>query len=126
MNIGALINNNQRPLKLAHVGSINSKVSLQWNVNGNVWRHIYKGTARPDSTVKCCEFIVGSRNRSAKITFDNIAILAKTSVHVSEYHSFVLPLFLEGVIDRFTFVLSSHSSQIFLFCFRNSDCIICV
>ena len=84
VHVGALVDDDQRPLELAHVLGVDPEVGLQRNVDLHALRHVDERAARPDARVQRRELVVGRRDDRAEVLLDDVLVLAQAAVHVEE------------------------------------------
>ena len=71
VQVSALLDNNERMLKLSGTLCVQAKIALQRIVKAHAGRHIDKGSARPNGIMKCRKFVVGRRNEGTEVLLDH-------------------------------------------------------
>ena len=68
VHVGALVDDDQRPLELAHVLGVDPEVGLQRDLDVHALRHVDERAARPDRGVQRGELVVADRDDRARST----------------------------------------------------------
>ena len=111
MDLGPLLDDDQRPLELAHVLGVDPEVRLQRDVDLHPRRHVDERSAAPDRRVEGGELVVLDRDHGAEVLLDQVGILAHRGVGINEDDPLFLQVFAEAVIDDLGLVLGADARQ---------------
>ena len=87
VNARAILNHDQRPLKLPRIFGIDSKKALQRRVSMHALWYIDKRAARPDRRIQCRKNIVIGMNQRRKILFDDFGMFLNRRIRIHENDS---------------------------------------
>ena len=111
MDLGALLDDDQRPLELAHVLGVDPEVGLERDVDLDAGRHVDERSAAPDRRVEGGELVVLDRDDRAEVLLDQVGILAQRRVGVDEDDALLLQVLAEAVVDDLRLVLGADAGQ---------------
>src|SRR4029453_16876596 len=118
---GALVDDDQRTLELAHVFRVDAEVGPERHLDLDPRRHVDERAARPDGGVQSRELVVVLRDDRPAVLLDELLLLAQAGIHVQEEHALVLEILLELVVDDLAFVLRADAGQVLLLGLRDSE-----
>ena len=105
MDVRALIDDDQRPFKLAHLFRIDAEIRLQRFFQFYPFRDIDERTARPHSAVERGELVVGIRHNRREVLLHQFRNLLQSGVGIQENDALLLNFLQHVVINRFRFIL---------------------
>ena len=111
MHLGALVDDDQRPLELAHVGRIDAEIGLQGELDLHPLRYVDERAARPDRRIERGELVVGRGDDRAEILAQQVGMLAEGRVGVGEDHALPRHLFPQRTVDHLALVLGLHAGE---------------
>ena len=114
VDVGPLVDDDHRPLELAHVLRVDAEVGLQRHLDAHARRDVDERAARPDGRVERCELVVVQRDDRAEVLADEVLVLTQARVHVEEQDALPLELLLELVIHDLGLVLGAHAGEVLL------------
>ena len=88
-------------------------------------RYIEKCPPTPYGPVKRREHMISRWHKFHEVFADDVFVFMNRDRHILEYHSLILKLLTEAMIDDLTIILSPYSSEDFSFCLRNAETIEC-
>ena len=121
MDVRALVDEDQRPLELAHVLGVDAEVRLQRHLDVHARRHVDEGASRPDGRVERRELVVVLRDDRAEVLLEEILVLAQRRVGVEEDHALLLEILLELVVDDLRLVLRADAGEVLLLGLRDAE-----
>src|SRR3712207_9551373 len=71
-SVGALVDDDQRALELAHVLGVDPEVGLQRDLDVHALRHVDEGAARPHRRVQRGELVVADRDDGAEVLLEDV------------------------------------------------------
>ena len=84
VHVGALVDDDQRPLELAHVLGVDPEVGLQRNVDVHARRDVDERSPTPHGGVQRGELVVAGRDHGAEVLLEDLRVLAQRGVGVQE------------------------------------------
>ena len=75
VHVGALVDDDQRPLELAHVLGVDPEVGLQRDVDVHARRHVDERATRPHRGVQRGELVVAGRDDRAEVLLEELRML---------------------------------------------------
>ena len=114
VHVGALVDDDQRALELAHVLRVDAEVGLERHLDLHARRHVDERAARPHGRVQRGELVVVLRDDRAEVLLDELLVLAQGGVHVQEDHALVREVLLKLVVDDLGLVLRADARQVLL------------
>ena len=114
VHVGALVDDDQRALELAHVLRVDPEVGLQRQLDLHALRHVDERAARPDGRVQRRELVVVLRDDRPEVLLHELLVLAQPRVHVEEEHALLLELLLDLVVDDLGLVLGADPGEVLL------------
>ena len=111
VHFGAFIDNDQRPLELAHILRVDAEIGLQGKVDLHSRRDVNEGAARPNGRVECRELVVVWRNDGAEILAQQIRMIAQGRVGVGEDHSLLAEIFFQRAVHDLALELGFDAGQ---------------
>ena len=121
VDVGVLVDDDQRPLELAHVLGVDPEVRLQRHLDAHAGRHVDERAARPHGRVERGELVVVRRNDRAHVLLDDVLVLAERRVHVEEDHALRLEVGLQLVVDDLRLVLGADAREVLLLRLRDPE-----
>ena len=116
VHVGVLVDDDQRPLELAHVLRVDPEIGLQRHLDPDARRHVDERAARPDRAVQRRELVVVLRDDRAEVLLDDVLVLAQAGVHVEgEEHALRLEVGLQLVVDDLRLVLGAYPGEEYFF-----------
>ena len=100
MHVRALVDDDQRPLELAHVLGIDPEIGLQRDLHVDALRHVDERAAGPDGGVQGRELVVPDRDDGTEVLLEEVLVLLEPGVGVEEDHALALELFVDLVVDH--------------------------
>ncbi len=94
MHLGPFVDDDQRPLELAHVLGVDAEIGLQRELDLHALGHVDERAARPDGRVERGELVVVRRNDRAEVLAHQVGVLADGRVGVGEDHALLAEVFL--------------------------------
>ena len=91
MHLGPFVDDDQRPLELAHVLGVDAEIGLQRELDLHALGHVDERAARPDGRVQRGELVVGRRNDRGEVLAHQIGMLADGRVGIGEDHALAWP-----------------------------------
>ena len=101
-DVGALVSHNQRPLKLAAIGLVDTEVGHQLDGATHAWRYVGEGTVGENGRVERRVEIVGIRHHRTQVFLHQIRMFLHGFAHGAENYSGLLQLLLIGGRNRYT------------------------
>ena len=92
VHVGALVDDDQRPLELAHVLGVDPEVGLQRDVDVHARRHVDERAARPHRGVQRGELVVPGRDHGAEVLLEDLRVLTQRGVGVEEDDALLLQI----------------------------------
>ena len=114
-----------RVFELTSTWCIQTEIGLQWNIHLHACRNIYKGTARPNGTMKSCPFMICRRNQCHPVFFYDFFMFMKCCFNISINYALFYKIFLNAVIYDFGVILGTYACKRCFFCFWNTEAIKC-
>src|SRR5215208_1782477 len=111
VDVGVLVGDDERPLELAHVLSVDPEVRLKRDIHANAGRDVHERAARPHGRVQRCELVVVRRDDGPEVLLNDVLMLAQARVHVQEDDALFLELFLQRVVDDLGLVLRANAGE---------------
>jgi hypothetical protein len=111
VDLGALFEDDQRPLELAGVLAVDPEVGLQRERDLDALGHVDERAARPDRAVECRELVVLGRDDRAEPLLDDVVVFLERLVHAHEHDADVGQLLADAVVDDLAVVLRAHAGQ---------------
>ena len=111
MDLGPFLDDDQRPLELAHVLGVDPEVGLERDVDLHAGRDVDERAAAPDRRVERGELVVLDRDDRAEVLLHEVGMLADRRVGVDEEDAFLLQVFAQAVINDLRFVLGADAGQ---------------
>ncbi len=124
MDRGPFVDNDQRPLELAHVFRIDAEIGLQRKINVHARRNVNERAPRPDGRVEGRELVVTRGNDRGKILPEQVGIIFESRVGVGKDDTFLREVFLQAAVDDFRLVLRLDAGEVFLFRLGNSQAVV--
>ena len=121
MHLGPFIDDNQRPLELAHLRGVDAEIGLQGELDLHPRRHVDERPARPDRRIQGGKLVVGGGNQGAEILPHQVGIVAQAGIHVAEDHALLGQLLLERAVDHLALVLGLHAGEELLLRLRDAQ-----
>src|SRR5437763_5124630 len=101
VHISTFVDDDQRPLELAHVLGVDAEVRLQRDVDVHTLGHVDKRAAGPYGRVQRGELVVTGRDDRAEILPEKVFLLAQTGVRVEEQNALTFEVFTNLVVNNF-------------------------
>ena len=111
VDVGVLVDDDQRPLELAHVLGVDPEVGLQWDVHVHALRHVDEAAAGPDRGVQRGELIVAHRDDRGEVLLEKVRVLLERGIGVQEDDTLVRQVLVGLVVDDFAFVLRGEAAD---------------
>ncbi len=111
VDVGVLVDDDQRPLELAHVLGVDPEVGLQRDLDVHALRHVDERAAGPDRRVQRGELVVAGRDDGAEVLLEDLRVLLERGVRVHEDHTLSLELFVDLVVDHLGLVLRGDTGD---------------
>ena len=105
MDLGPFLDDDQRPLELAHVLGVDPEIGLERDVDLDARRDVDERPAAPDRRVERGELVVLDRDDRAEVLLHQVGMLADRRVGVDEDDPLLLQVFAQAVIDDLRLVL---------------------
>jgi hypothetical protein len=121
VHVGVFVDDDQRPLELAHVLGVDPEVGLEGHLDLDARRHVDERAARPDGRVQGRELVVVLRDDRPEVLADEVLVLAQPRVHVEEEHALGLEVLLELVVDDLGLVLRPDAGEVLLLGLRDPE-----
>src|SRR5262249_18042105 len=99
MYVAIFVCDNQRPLKLAHILSIDAEVRLEGNFYLDALWYVNETSPAPHSTVERGELVVVGGNDGRPVLAEELLMLAQAGVGVHEDDAELLEIFPYLVVD---------------------------
>ena len=123
VHVRALVDEDQRPLELAHVLRVDAEVGLERHLDLDSRRYVDERAARPDGRVERCELVVVLRDDRGEVLLHELLVLAQARVHVEEDHALRLEVGLELVVHDLGLVLRADAGEVLLLRLRDAEAI---
>ena len=111
VHVGVLVDDDQRPLELAHVLGVDPEVGLQRDVDVHALRHVDERAARPHRGVERGELVVADRDDGAEVLLEELRLLAQRGVGVEEQDALLLEVLADRVVDDLGLVLGRDAGD---------------
>ena len=111
VHVGALVDDDQRALELAHVLGVDAEVGLQRHVDLHALGHVDERAARPHRGVERRELVVGRRDDRAEVLPEQVLVVAQRVVGREEDHALLLEVLLDLVVDDLGVVLRADAGE---------------
>ena len=121
VHVGALVDEDQRPLELAHVLGVDPEVGLQRHLDVHARRHVDERAARPDRRVERRELVVVLRDDRPEVLLEQLLVLAQRRVGVEEDDALRRQVLLELVVDDLRLVLRADAGEVLLLRLRDAE-----
>ena len=105
VDVGVLVDDDQRPLELAHVLGVDAEVGLQRDLDVHALGHVDERAAGPDRRVERGELVVADRDHRAEVLLEDLRVLAQAGVGVEEDDALLLEVLADLVVDDLGLVL---------------------
>ena len=111
VHVGALVDDDQRPLELAHVLGVDPEVRLQRDLDVHALRHVDERAAGPHRGVQRGELVVADRDHRAEVLLEELLVLAQRGVGVEEDDALLLQVLADLVVDHLGLVLRGDAGD---------------
>ena len=111
VHVGALVDDDQRALELAHVLGVDPEVGLQRQLDLDALRDVDERASRPDGAVQRGELVVVRGDDRREVLLDELLVLAEPRVHVEEDHALLGQVLLNLVVDDLGLVLGADAGD---------------
>ena len=105
MNLGPFLDDDDRPLELAHALGVDPEIGLQGDVDLHAGGDVNERATRPDRGVERGEFVVVDRDDRAEIFLDEVGVFADGRVGVDEDDALLLKVLTQAVVNDLGLVL---------------------
>ena len=111
VHAGALIDDDQRPLELAHVLGVDPEIGLQRDLHLHALGHVDETAAGPDRRVQRGELVVAHRDHGGEVLAEQLRLLAQRRVGVQEQDALLLQVLTDLVIHDLGLILSRDAAD---------------
>lgn len=111
VDVGVLVDDDQRPLELAHVLRVDTEVGLERNLDVHTLRHVDERASGPHRGVQRRELVVTDRDDRAEVLLEELRVLLERRVGVHEDDTLRLELFVDLVVDDLGLVLGRDTGD---------------
>ena len=111
VDLGALVDNDQRALELAGVLAVDPEVGLQRQRDLDALRNVHERAARPDRAVERRELVVLGRDDRPEVLLEDLGVVLERLVGAHEYDADLAQLFADAVVDDLRVVLGADSGK---------------
>ncbi len=111
VDVGVLVDDDQRPLELAHVLGVDPEVGLERDVDVDTLRHVDEGAAGPHGRVQRGELVVTGRDDGAEVLVEELRVLLERGVGVQEDDTLLLQVLADLVVDDLGLVLGGDTGD---------------
>jgi hypothetical protein len=98
VDLRALVDDDQGPLELAGVLTVDPEVGLQRERDLDALRHVHERAARPDGAVEGRELVVLGRDHRAEVLLEDFGVFLQALVRAHEHHADLGELLLDRVV----------------------------
>ena len=113
VHVGVLVDDDQGPLKLAHVLGVDPEIGLQRNGDVNSLGHVHEGSAGPDGGVQCRELVVARRDDAGEVFLEDLGMFLEGGVRVEEDHALPFQFLIDVVVDHLGLVLGRDPRRLY-------------
>ncbi len=121
VDLGALLDHDERPLELAHVLAVDAEIRLKRNLDFLAGRDVHEAAATPDGCVEGSELVVGGWDDCAEVVPDDVRELSEAFVHAQEDDPLLLQIGAYGVVHDLGVVLGADPCEVLPFGLRDSE-----
>src|ERR1700733_375783 len=111
VHVGALVDDDQGALELAHVLGVDPEVGLQRDLDVHALRHVDEGPAGPGGGVQRGELVVAGRDHRAVVLPEQVRVLLEGGVGVEEDDTLLLQVLADLVVDDLGLVLGGDAGD---------------
>ena len=121
VDLGALVDHDQRPLELAGVLAVDAEVGLQRQRHLDALGHVDERAARPDRAVERGELVVLRRHDRAEVLLEDLRVFLERLVGAHEDDAELGQLFLDRVVDDLRVVLRADAGEELALSLRDAE-----
>ncbi len=111
VDLGALVDDDQRPLELAGVLAVDPEVGLQRQRDLDALGHVHERAARPDRAVERGELVVLGRDDRAEVLAEDLRVFLERLVGAHEHDADLGQLLLDAVVHDLAVVLRADAGE---------------
>ena len=111
VDLGALVDDDQRPLELARVLAVDPEVRLERQRDFDALRDVHERAARPDRGVERRELVVLGRDHGPEVLAEDLRVFLERLVGAHEHDADLAQLFLDRVVHHLRVVLRTDTGQ---------------
>lgn len=110
VDVGVLVDDDQRPLELTHVLRVDTEVGLERDVHVDALGHVDERAAGPHGRVQRGELVVTDGDDGAEVLLEELRVLLQRGVGVHEDDTLRLQLLVDLVVDDLGLVLRGDAA----------------
>src|SRR5699024_5544314 len=111
VNVGVLVDDDERALELAHVLRVDAEVGLQRDVHVDSRWHVDEGTTGPYGGVQSGELVIARGNHGAEVLLEQLRVLLQGGVGVDEDYALLLQVLTDLVVHNLGLVLRGDTGD---------------
>ncbi len=111
MDLGALVDDDQRPLELPGVLTVDAEVGLQRERDLDALGHVHERAAGPDRAVERGELVVLGRDDGAEVLLEDLGVFLERLIGAHEYDTDLAQLLADAVVDDLGVVLRADAGE---------------
>ena len=94
------VDDDERPLELAHVLGVDAEVRLQRDVDVDTLRHVNERATRPHRSVERGKLVVAGRDYGAEVLLEDFRLFLQRGIGVKEEDPLCLKVFADRVVNH--------------------------
>ncbi len=122
--VGALVDDDQRPLELTHVLRIDPEIGLERLVEVHTGWHVDERAPRPHRRVEGGKLVVVGWDHRPEVLLNDLGILPNSGVHVGEQHAHRRQVLTIAVVDDLRLILRGHPCQVLALGLRDAELLV--